>query len=118
MAGRTEEVHDLTKIDPWFLGQFADIVALKKTAERAGFRDMSADLLRSLKRSGFGDLELSGVLGVDEAALRARRLELGIEAAYKRIDTCAAEFESFTPYLYGTFEPSARPQPDADDRRS
>jgi carbamoyl-phosphate synthase large subunit len=107
----TGDLHDLTKIDPWFLRQFADIVALKKTAEQSGLADMSPDMLLSLKRSGFGDLELSGVLGVHESAVRARRLEQGITAAYKRIDTCAAEFESFTPYMYGTFEPFCESEP-------
>src|SRR6187401_3238782 len=107
----TDDLHDLTKIDPWFLRQFADIVALKKTAEQSGLERMSPDMLLSLKRSGFGDLELSGVLGVDESAVRSRRLEQGITAAYKRIDTCAAEFESFTPYMYGTFEPFCESEP-------
>src|SRR6478672_6720879 len=107
----TDDVHDLTKIDPWFLRQFADIVALKKAAEQSGLERMSPDMLLSLKRSGFGDLELSGVLGVDESAVRARRLEQGITTAYKRIDTCAAEFESFTPYMYGTFEPFCESEP-------
>ncbi len=70
-----ETIHDLTKIDPWFLQQFAEIVELKKTAQLVGLRDMSTDLLLTLKRSGFGDHELAGILGADEAAIRARRLE-------------------------------------------
>ena len=106
-----DEIHELTRIDPWFLRQFAEIVELKKTAQLVGARDMSADLLLTLKRAGFGDEELAGVLGVDEAAIRARRLEEGIVASYKRIDTCAAEFESFTPYMYGTFEPFCESEP-------
>ncbi len=106
-----ETIHDLTKIDPWFLQQFAEIVELKKTAQLIGLRDMSADLLLTLKRSGFGDHELAGILGADEAAIRARRIEDGIVTAYKRIDTCAAEFESFTPYMYGTFEPFCESEP-------
>jgi carbamoyl-phosphate synthase large subunit len=106
-----ETLHDLTKIDPWFLQQFAEIVELKKTAQLVGVRDMSTDLLLSLKRAGFGDQELAGVLGVDEAAIRARRLDDGVVPGYKRIDTCAAEFESFTPYMYGTFEPYCESDP-------
>ena len=106
-----DEIHELTRIDPWFLRQFAGIVELKKTAQLVGARDMSADLLLTLKRAGFGDEELAGVLGVDEAAIRARRLEEGIVPSYKRIDTCAAEFESFTPYMYGTFEPFCESEP-------
>src|SRR6188768_3604930 len=65
---------------------------------------MSTDLLRTLKRNGFGDEDIAGVYGVDEGAVRQRRQDEGIVPAYKRIDTCAAEFESFTPYMYGTFE--------------
>ena len=72
-----ETIHDLTKIDPWFLQQFAEIVELKKTAQLVGFRDMSTDLLLTLKRSGFGDHELAGILGADEAAIRARRTRRG-----------------------------------------
>ena len=106
-----ETIHDLTRIDPWFLQQFAEIVELKKTAQLVGFRDMSTDLLLTLKRAGFGDDELAGILGVDEPAIRARRLEEQVVTAYKRIDTCAAEFESFTPYMYGTFEPFCESEP-------
>ncbi len=99
-----ETIHRMTKIDPWFLTQFAQLVELKRSAEMVGARDLSADLLRTLKRAGFGDAELAHVLGVHEEVVRSRRLEAGLVPAYKRIDTCAAEFESFTPYLYGTFE--------------
>jgi carbamoyl-phosphate synthase large subunit len=72
---------------------------------------MSADMLRTLKRSGFSDRELGPILGADEDAVRAARMELGLKAAYKRIDTCAAEFESFTPYLYGTYETECEADP-------
>ena len=106
-----ETLHELTRIDRWFLQQFAEIVELKKTAQLVGFREMSRDLLLTLKRAGFGDQELAGILGTDEESIRARRLEQGIVPAYKRIDTCAAEFESFTPYLYSTFEPFCEADP-------
>jgi carbamoyl-phosphate synthase large subunit len=99
-----EELHDLTKIDPWFLQQFADIVELRNMAGLVEFREMSADLLRTMKRTGFSDAEIAAVYGVGESDVRQRRLEQGLVTAYKRIDTCAAEFESFTPYMYGTFE--------------
>jgi carbamoyl-phosphate synthase large subunit len=97
-------IHDLTKIDPWFLQQFADIVELRKMADLGEFREMSADLLRTLKRSGFADADIAAVYGIDEGLVRQRRIDEGLVPAYKRIDTCAAEFESFTPYMYGTFE--------------
>jgi len=97
-------LHELTKIDPWFLEQFAGIEALRKMAALGEFRDMSVDLLRTLKRTGFSDADIAAVHGVREELVRQRRLEEGLVPAYKRIDTCAAEFESFTPYLYGTYE--------------
>ena len=100
----TDRVHELTKIDPWFLEQFRELVELRRTAALVGLRDMSSDLLRTLKRAGFGDAELAHILQVNESAVREKRLELGLTTAYKRIDTCAAEFESFTPYMYSSFE--------------
>ncbi|HTM32579.1 MAG TPA: carbamoyl-phosphate synthase large subunit [Vicinamibacterales bacterium] len=106
-----ERLHELTKIDPWFLDQFAALVELRRTAEMIGLRDMSTDLLRALKRAGFGDHELADILGADESAVRERRQELGMVAAYKRIDTCAAEFESFTPYMYSSYEESCEADP-------
>jgi carbamoyl-phosphate synthase large subunit len=99
-----ETLHELTKIDPWFLQQFHDIVELRKMAGLGEFREMSTDLLRTLKRSGFADVDIAGVFGIDEELVRQRRIEEGLVPAFKRIDTCAAEFESFTPYMYGTYE--------------
>ncbi|MCA1584186.1 MAG: carbamoyl-phosphate synthase large subunit, partial [Acidobacteria bacterium] len=97
-------LHELTKIDPWFLEQFAELVELRRTAELVGARDMSVDLLRTLKRAGFGDHELGNILGVGETSIRERRYEEKLAPVFKRIDTCAAEFESFTPYMYSTYE--------------
>jgi carbamoyl-phosphate synthase large subunit len=111
-----DRLHELTRIDPWFLQQFAELVELRRTAELVGARDMSAELLRTLKRAGFGDAEMGHFLGVAETTIRERRIEHGLLPAFKRIDTCAAEFESFTPYLYSTYEdvceadPTARPK--------
>ncbi len=104
-------IHDITRIDPWFLEQFKEIVALRRMAGLGAFRDMSSDLLRTLKRTGFSDADIAAVHGVDESLVRQRRLDEGLVAAYKRIDTCAAECESFTPYLYGTFEQVCESEP-------
>ena len=87
------------------------MVELRKTAEMIGLRDMSHDLMRTLKRAGFGDRELADILGVDEIAVREKRQELKLRTAFKRIDTCAAEFESFTPYLYSSFEDTCEADP-------
>ena len=72
---------------------------------------MSHDLMRTLKRAGFGDSELADILGVNESAVREKRNELKLKTAFKRIDTCAAEFESFTPYLYSSFEDTCEADP-------
>ena len=106
-----DEVHELTRIDRWFLVQFAQLVELQRSASLVGLRGISRDMLRTLKRSGFSDRELGPILGADEDAVRNARAEHGLRPAYKRIDTCAAEFESFTPYLYGTYEKECEADP-------
>jgi carbamoyl-phosphate synthase large subunit len=111
-----DDIHRLTRIDPWFLCQFEQLVQLGRSAALMGLRETSQDLLRTLKRAGFGDQELAAVFGETEAAVRVRREELALRPAYKRIDTCAAEFESFTPYLYGTYEASCEAEPTPRDK--
>ena len=106
-----EEVQAATRIDPWFLVQFSEIVELARSAALVGLRGISPDMLRTLKRAGIADRELATVLGGNEEGVRQARLEHGIKPAYKRIDTCAAEFESFTPYLYGTYERECEADP-------
>src|SRR5687767_11211508 len=106
-----DDLHELTRIDPWFLTQFSQLVELAQSAGLVGLRGMSSEMMRTLKRAGIGDRELGAILGVDEDAVRSARLENGLKPAYKRIDTCAAEFESFTPYLYGTYERECEADP-------
>jgi carbamoyl-phosphate synthase large subunit len=106
-----EDVHRATKIDRLFLTQFQQLVQQKEEATLVGLRGISADLMRTLKRAGFGDWQLGSMLGADEESVRAARIERGLKAVYKRIDTCAAEFESFTPYLYGTYEKECEADP-------
>jgi len=111
-----EDVRRMSQMDPWFLRQFQQIVEMGQSAAKAGLAGLSDGVLRDLKRAGFGDGDLAVLTGAAEDAVRARRLGASLVAAYKRIDTCAAEFESFTPYLYSTFEqeceanPTARPK--------
>ena len=105
------DVHQLTHIDPWFLTQFSQIVELMRAAALGGLRGASPDMLRTLKRAGIGDRELASVFGAAEEAVRNSRLEHGLKPAFKRIDTCAAEFESFTPYMYGTYERECEADP-------
>ncbi len=106
-----EELYEQTKIDPWFLTQFSQIVGLQRSAALVDLRGISPDMLRTLKRAGIGDRDLARTFGTDEDAVRSARLENGLKPAFKRIDTCAAEFESFTPYLYGTYERECEADP-------
>ncbi|MDE2906086.1 MAG: carbamoyl-phosphate synthase large subunit [Acidobacteriota bacterium] len=106
-----EQLHEATHIDRWFLTQFAELEELRRAAGVVGWREMSADLLTALKRGGFGDEELARILGVKGPAVAARRGDDDLRPAYKRIDTCAAEFASFTPYLYGTYEKECEAEP-------
>jgi carbamoyl-phosphate synthase large subunit len=108
-----EDVRELTHIDPWFLRQFAGIVELSKTAALVEVRHMSADLMGTLKRAGFSDKDVAIVCKTSEDAVRARRHELDLRPAFKRIDTCAAEFESHTPYLYGSYDRECEAAPTA-----
>jgi carbamoyl-phosphate synthase large subunit len=106
-----EQIQELTKIDPWFLRQFAEIAGMRREAVAAGLDGVAPDALRRLKRAGFGDGELALAFAAGEGAVRSRRLGQGIRPVYKRVDTCAAEFESFTPYLYSAYESTCEAAP-------
>ena len=108
-----EQIHELTKIDRWFLRQFAEIAAMRRTVADTGLEGLDADAMRRLKRSGFGDQEIALAVNKSETAVRDRRVSQSVTPVYKRVDTCAAEFESFTPYLYSSYEPSCESNPNA-----
>jgi len=99
------EIHQITRIDPWFLMHLALIVETEQDLARYdSFEEIPASALLHLKQEGFSDRQLATVFGTEGARVRLRRHELGILPVFKRVDTCAAEFESFTPYLYSTYE--------------
>ena len=106
-----ERVHEATRIDRWFLTQFAELVELKRAAGLVDVREMSPDLLEALKRAGFGDEDLGAIMRVSPDRVTERRGDRKLRSVYKRIDTCAAEFESFTPYLYSTYESECEAEP-------
>src|SRR5688572_2636611 len=106
-----EQIHELTKIDPWFLRQFAEIAEMRRTTAEGGLDGVSPDTMRRMKRSGFGDQEMALAFKTSESAVRERRVSQSIKPVYKRVDTCAAEFESFTPYMYSSYEPSCEANP-------
>ena len=98
-----EQLHEVTKIDPWFLRQFAEIAGDARRSAKRGLDGIDAGEMRRLKRAGFGDQELALAVGRDGSRrARAARRRSDLKPVYKRVDTCAAEFESFTPYLYST----------------
>ena len=99
-----EELHELTKIDPWFLDNLSQIVERERELRRERIETISPGDLRESKRMGFSDQRLATVLGTTEDRVRSTRIEMGIRPVFKRVDTCGAEFESFTPYLYSTYE--------------
>jgi carbamoyl-phosphate synthase large subunit len=105
------EIHELTSVDPWFLEQVKEVVDFEARLGQASWPVQSKELLRAAKRYGISDLQLARTWGVDELAVRARRKELGVAAVFSRVDTCAAEFESFTPYLYSCYENSCEADP-------
>ena len=99
-----QELCELTKIDPWFIRQLEEMVALDRRVARTNLQDVSDELMLEAKRSGASDEELAKLWKTTAPEVRARRHELGVRPVFKRVDTCAAEFESFTPYLYSTYE--------------
>ncbi|HZM87735.1 MAG TPA: carbamoyl-phosphate synthase large subunit [Blastocatellia bacterium] len=99
-----EELHQLTKIDPWFLDNLSQIIERERELRRERIETISPKDLREAKRMGFSDQRLATVLGSTEERVRDVRIEMGIRPVFKRVDTCGAEFESFTPYLYSTYE--------------
>jgi len=111
-----EQIHDITKIDPWFLRQFAEIAAMRQAASAQTIDAMPTADLRRLKRAGFGDQEVALAMGTTETAVRERRAKDGLAQVYKRVDTCAAEFESFTPYMYSAYEPTCEANPTAKNK--
>ncbi|MEC8422398.1 MAG: carbamoyl-phosphate synthase large subunit, partial [Myxococcota bacterium] len=97
-------IAEQTRMDMWFLAELAEIVAAEQTLRGRFLSSVSAEELRRAKRLGMPDAHLAKILATNEDAVVARRRDAGVEPVFKRVDTCAAEFESFTPYLYSTYE--------------
>jgi carbamoyl-phosphate synthase large subunit len=113
-----EEIHELTGIDPWFLDNLLEIVELEDELRQQGtIRQMSNALLRRAKQFGFSDRQLATILGSTELDVRAERCRRGIVATFKAVDTCAAEFEAYTPYYYSTYEDEDETPPKRPGRR-
>ena len=111
-----EEVGEMTTIDRWFLSQVKEVVDFQMSVAEKGLATISRDELLRAKRCGLSDNKLSRLWGETETAVRNRRKGWSIRAAFKRVDTCAAEFESFTPYLYSVYEDECEAEP-TDQRK-
>jgi len=104
MGLSVDEVFELTKIDRWFLVQIEQIVKIELELETTTLDQIDAVTLRALKQKGFSDRRLARQLKTTDTAIREKRIALGVRPVYKRVDTCAAEFETNTAYLYSTYE--------------
>ena len=104
-----DELHALTGIDRWFLREIEAVVRLEADVASAG--ELDADLLRRAKEDGLSDRRLAELTRASEGAIRERRGALGVTPVFKRVDTCAAEFRAFTPYLYSTYERECEAEP-------
>ncbi|MFS0754728.1 carbamoyl-phosphate synthase large subunit [Noviherbaspirillum sp. 1P10PC] len=106
-----EEVQQLTHIDPWFLAQIKEIVDIELWLETQTLESLNKDVLFQLKRKGFADRRLAKLLKTTDKAVRDKRRALNIRPVYKRVDTCAGEFDTDTAYMYSTYEEECESRP-------
>src|SRR5499426_1314943 len=105
------ELVELTHIDPWFLNEMREITDLIKLVSQHTLESLPADLLREAKESGFSDARIARLVGAKPRDVAGKRGDYAIAPVYKRVDTCAAEFESYTPYFYSTYEEEDEAEP-------
>jgi len=110
------ELNLLTHVDPWFLDQIRQFAMLQREIHNRPLEALSDDTLRQAKRDGFSDRRIAYLTGASETAVRERRHAASIRPVFKRVDTCAAEFESFTPYLYSSYEPTCEANPNSRNK--
>ena len=101
-----DRIHDITKIDIWYLRQYESLIILEKEISRFKVDNISKELLLEAKQMGFADRQIGHMLGCLESVVHKKRKSLNINRVYKLVDTCAAEFKAKTPYYYSTFEES------------
>jgi carbamoyl-phosphate synthase large subunit len=112
-----DEINQITAFDPWFLSRIREIIDTEAQVRKDGL-PTNPEALRKLKMMGFTDARLAKLTGRDEAQVRRARTRLGVTAVFKRIDTCAAEFEAQTPYMYSTYEVPAMGDVECESRPS
>jgi len=111
-----DKIQYLTKIDPWFLSYIEEIISLEQTVKELSLETLDKDLLFQLKRKGFSDIRLAELISVSELDIYNYRKELKIKPVFKRVDTCAAEFETSTAYLYSTYEEECESLPTSNKK--
>ena len=116
-AGMTvDDVHQMTRIDPWFLAQIEELIDLEREMSAAGPAGLDEDYLRMLKRKGFADARIAALVQCEEGEVRRRRHEFGVRPVYKRVDSCAAEFAATTAYMYSTYEDECEALPTSREK--
>ena len=113
-----DEIYSITNIDKWFLDQLMELVEIENRLRGIGsLSGMDATTMRQVKQFGFSDRQLATLLNSDDGEVREWRKSRGIVATYKSVDTCAAEFEAYTPYYYSTYETENETPPKGDKKR-
>ena len=108
-----EQVYEMTRVDRWFLQQVAEVMQLETALSKRTLDSITAHEFRQAKRDGLGDRQMGTLLGAPPLKVREARKRSGVRAVFNRVDTCAAEFESFTPYLYSSYESEDEAAPSA-----
>jgi len=112
-----QEIFNLTKVDPWFIAQIEDLVKEEEILRSLSLNAIKKDYFLSVKKKGFSDRRLATLFKVDEKKVREKRKKLGIKPVFKRVDSCAAEFESSTAYMYSTYEEECESNPSNNKKK-
>lgn len=116
MGMSVEDIYELTAIDPWFLDKMQELLETEKFLKRSSLKGLTKEQMLDIKRQGFSDRQIAFATKTTEDNVRAYRKNLGVIPVYKTVDTCAAEFEAFTPYYYSTYEEETEVLP-SDQRK-
>ena len=111
-----QEIHALSKVDPWFLREIERIVKMESDLSKLSIENLDSPKLLEFKRAGFGDSRIATLLGVDEDTVREKRHNMGLHPVFKRIDSCAAEFKTETAYMYSTYEDECESRPSKEKK--
>ena len=116
MGMSIKEAFDLSKIDPWFLAQIEDLVISEEKIKGVLLNEIDAEIMFKLKQKGFSDKRLSVLLDCSEEDLISKRKSLNVKPVFKRVDSCAAEFDTQTAYLYSTYQSECEANPTSNKK--